>query len=61
VRICDYVDVHVPMLSRMSEKRRKDYRAIGYREQAPPSSRPSGSDVVVEYDDDALPSADELF
>jgi superfamily II DNA or RNA helicase len=33
VRIVDYVDRRVPMLSRMFEKRRADYRAMGYREE----------------------------
>ncbi|MCA9758685.1 MAG: DEAD/DEAH box helicase [Candidatus Eisenbacteria bacterium] len=31
VRIYDYVDVHVPVLARMYEKRRKGYAAMGYR------------------------------
>jgi superfamily II DNA or RNA helicase len=30
VRIYDYVDVNVPMLTRMYEKRLKGYKAIGY-------------------------------
>ena len=30
VRIYDYVDRHVPMLLRMSVKRLRGYRAIGY-------------------------------
>ena len=30
VRIYDYVDVHVPMFTRMFEKRLKGYKAIGY-------------------------------
>jgi superfamily II DNA or RNA helicase len=32
VRIVDYVDSKVPMLARMSEKRRVGYRAMEYRE-----------------------------
>jgi superfamily II DNA or RNA helicase len=32
VRIVDYVDSKVPMLTKMSEKRRVGYRAMGYRE-----------------------------
>ena len=34
VRIYDYVDVSVPMLARMYEKRLKGYRAIGYTVEA---------------------------
>jgi hypothetical protein len=30
VRVYDYVDVQVPMLARMYEKRLRGYRAIGY-------------------------------
>ncbi len=36
VRVFDYVDVHVPMLGRMYEKRLKGYRAIGYEMEADP-------------------------
>jgi superfamily II DNA or RNA helicase len=61
VRIFDYVDKQVPMLARMFERRRKGYRAIGYQEEALPPSRPAASEVVVEYDDDAVRSAEELF
>ena len=61
VRIYDYVDPHVPMLARMFEKRRKGYRAIGYREEAWLPSLHQPSDVVVEYDQEALRAADELF
>ena len=32
VRIVDYVDNRIPMLSRMFEKRRAGYRAMGYKE-----------------------------
>ena len=34
VRVFDYVDAQVPMLSRMYEKRLKGYRAIGYEMEA---------------------------
>jgi superfamily II DNA or RNA helicase len=61
VRIYDYVDKQVPMLARMFERRRKGYRTIGYHEEALPPSRPPASEVVVEYDDDAVRSGDELF
>jgi len=33
VRIVDYVDAKVPMLSRMFETRRAGYRSMGYRER----------------------------
>jgi superfamily II DNA or RNA helicase len=61
VRIYDYVDVHVPMLARMFEKRRKGYRTIGYLEKALPPTRPEASEIVVEYDVEAVRPADELF
>lgn len=31
VRIYDYVDIKVPMLSKMSEKRKVGYKALGYK------------------------------
>jgi superfamily II DNA or RNA helicase len=34
VRFVDYVDVKVPMLARMFEKRRRGYRAMGYQEDS---------------------------
>ncbi len=49
VRIFDYVDRDVPMLSRMFEKRLKGYRAMGYRVDGDPGagSRPgTGTDEV---------------
>ena len=61
VRIYDYVDKHVPMLARMFERRRKGYRTIGYQEEALTSSRPPQPEIVVEYDEAAVRSADELF
>jgi superfamily II DNA or RNA helicase len=61
VRIYDYVDKKVPMLARMFESRRKGYRSIGYRaeELQPPPSQ--GSEVVIQYDEEAMRSTDELF
>src|SRR6266478_4336971 len=38
VRVFDYVDAQVPMLSRMYEKRLKGYRAIGYEMESGPAS-----------------------
>jgi superfamily II DNA or RNA helicase len=61
VRIYDYVDRHVSVLARMFEKRRKGYRAIGYREEPLRPSGPQMPEVVVEYDEEALRSANELF
>jgi superfamily II DNA or RNA helicase len=36
VRIYDYVDVHVPMLARMFEKRLRGYRSLGYAQGEAP-------------------------
>ena len=33
VQIIDYVDVNIPMLRKMFERRRVGYRAMGYQEQ----------------------------
>jgi superfamily II DNA or RNA helicase len=38
VRVYDYVDVHVPMLARMYEKRLRGYRAIGYELESKPEN-----------------------
>jgi superfamily II DNA or RNA helicase len=55
VRIYDYVDREVPMLSRMFEKRLRTYRAIGYaREEAPPGFAEGPAESVVEYDEEVL-------
>ena len=51
VRIYDYVDRAVPMLARMSEKRVRGYRAIGYIRGPAPLRR-------NEVDDDPLESLD---
>jgi superfamily II DNA or RNA helicase len=57
VRIFDYVDREVPMLSRMFERRLRGYRAIGYaRGEAPLGYGETGNDVVVEYDEDVVRS-----
>ena len=55
VRIYDYVDLAVPMLLRMFEKRFRTYRAIGYaRGEAPLGFAEPIEERVIEYDDDAL-------
>jgi hypothetical protein len=61
VRIFDYVDREVPMLSRMFEKRLRGYRAIGYaKAEMPLGYGETGDEVVVEYDEDVLRSLKEL-
>jgi len=59
VRIFDYVDREVPMLSRMFEKRLRGYRAIGYaRGEAPLGYAEPKDDLIVEYDEDVLRTLD---
>jgi superfamily II DNA or RNA helicase len=55
VRIYDYVDREVPMLTRMFDKRLRGYRGIGYaRGSAPPRSEkfdaPDDGDHLESYD-----------
>ena len=60
VRIYDYVDCEVPMLSRMFEKRLRGYRAIGY---APGEARlgfEESEEVLVEYETAAAAEPDAL-
>lgn len=38
VRVYDYVDVHIPMLVRMYEKRLRGYKAVGYAIEPAPSA-----------------------
>ena len=59
VQIFDYVDVKVPMLARMFEKRLRGYAAMGYRRkdvEDGPQSEPD--EYVIEYDQEALRAAD---
>jgi superfamily II DNA or RNA helicase len=59
VRVFDYVDEAVPMLARMFKKRLKGYRAMGYEvveTSGPPVAR---RELVVEYDEEALPTAED--
>jgi superfamily II DNA or RNA helicase len=42
VRVYDYVDIQVPMLARMYEKRVKGYKAIGYEIEANTNDRVGG-------------------
>lgn len=56
VRIYDYVDRNVPMLTRMFDRRMKGYRAMGYslgREDGRPGDDHQ-QECIVEYDQDVL-------
>lgn len=46
VRICDYADLNVPMLSRMFDRRCQGYRALGYSVLLPLKSMPGWPDEV---------------
>ena len=60
VRIFDYVDGEVPMLARMSEKRLKGYRSMGYELDSSTGQESSrGNDYVVEYDQEVLLGLDD--
>jgi superfamily II DNA or RNA helicase len=61
VRIYDYVDVHVPMLTRMFEKRRKGYKAIGYQESELPEPPSQPAELTLEYDEEASSASEDLF
>jgi len=61
VRIYDYVDVHVPMLARMFEKRRKGYKAIGYQESKPPEQASQPPELTLEYDEDTSTVSEDFF
>jgi superfamily II DNA or RNA helicase len=55
VRIYDYVDRGVPLLTRMFEKRLRGYRAIGYAtDEAPLASAQLREEPTVEYDEESL-------
>jgi superfamily II DNA or RNA helicase len=60
VRIFDYVDVQVPMLARMFEKRIRGYVAMGYQRKDFEIASPGDirNDYVIEYDQEALRLAD---
>jgi hypothetical protein len=47
VQIYDYVDVHVPMLEKMYQKRLKGYSSIGYHIR-PASDQPSETDLIYD-------------
>ncbi len=54
VRIFDYVDVGVPVLRRMFEKRLRTYRAVGYaRGEAPLGYSEAVEESTIEYDEEA--------
>lgn len=56
VRICDYVDVHVPMLERMYHKRLRGYSELGYqvkiREQNDNTGKIYGSQEYAAFAED---------
>lgn len=57
VRIYDYVDVDVPMLARMFQRRMTGYRSIGYDLRRPEQDDNVGNcDYTIEYDQDVLQS-----
>jgi superfamily II DNA or RNA helicase len=60
VRIYDYVDVHVPVLRRMFDRRLRGYRAIGYTRVAGLPSRPSLPELRVELDR-AVSESDDAY
>jgi len=61
VRIFDYVDVDVPVLRRMFEKRLRTYRAVGYARGEAPLGYPEPLDEpIVEYDEEALRRFDDI-
>jgi hypothetical protein len=49
VRIYDYVDRQVPMLSRMFDKRMRSYQAMGYRRESRAVSEPP-ADYTLDRD-----------
>jgi superfamily II DNA or RNA helicase len=58
VRIYDYLDVEVPILARMFERRLKGYKAMGYQPEAfePDIAR---DERVIEYDEEVLRTLDD--
>ena len=62
VRIYDYVDRNVPVLSRMFERRIRGYRAIGYRTDDGDEDRDDGpGEIRIEWDENALRFLDEAY
>jgi len=60
VHIYDYVDLAVPMLKKMFEKRLRGYHAIGYaRDEALLGYRETEDEVVIEYDEEVLHDIEE--
>jgi superfamily II DNA or RNA helicase len=60
VRIYDYVDSAIPMMTKMFEKRLRGYRAIGYaREEESPGYQDLRDEPVIEFDDEAVRGFDE--
>ncbi len=61
VRIFDYVDLDVPVLRRMFEKRLRTYRTVGYgRGEAPLGYSEPIDEPIVEYDEEALRHFDDV-
>ena len=58
VRIYDYVDIHVPVLRRMFDRRLRGYRAIGYTRLSKAVKGPSFPELHVELDETAGESGD---
>ena len=56
VRLFDYLDVEVPVLARMFERRLKGYRAMGYEREASFEPDRARDGRVIEYDEEALRS-----
>jgi len=54
LRIYDYVDRQVPMLSRMFDKRMRGYQAMGYRGEPQAVSEPPGEYTVDRDDSESL-------
>lgn len=54
VRIIDYVDRDVPMLSRMFEERQKGYQSMGYELVGVSGLADISREHVIEYDEEAL-------
>jgi superfamily II DNA or RNA helicase len=61
VRMMDYADRNVPMLSKMFEKRMKGYRARGYAVSQHTAPDQVVDDYVIEYDEPALEDSDDIF
>ena len=59
VRICDYADLNVPMLSRMFDRRCQGYRALGYSVLLPLKSMPRWNSRLAENGSVRMPKPEE--